>query len=121
MRVAGAANAMASVEVEVAPALIVEDAIADDYFATRPRESRIGAWASQQSRPLESRLAFEKAVARFTAKVIIWFLLISVGMTLIYKVVPPPITPTRMAQQPSGSRPRGTGRSARRSPPPRRG
>jgi pyridoxamine 5'-phosphate oxidase len=46
----------------------VSDAEADAYFATRPRGSRIGAWASQQSRPLESRLALEKAVARYTAK-----------------------------------------------------
>jgi len=41
---------------------------ADAYFATRARGSRIGAWASAQSRPLESRFALEKAVARFTAK-----------------------------------------------------
>lgn len=41
---------------------------ADHYFATRPRLSRIGAWASDQSRPLESRLAFEKKIAQFTAK-----------------------------------------------------
>ena len=41
---------------------------ADDYFATRPRLSRIGAWASDQSRPLESRFALEKAVASYTAK-----------------------------------------------------
>jgi pyridoxamine 5'-phosphate oxidase len=41
---------------------------ADTYFATRSRMTQIGAWASQQSAALESRLAFEKAVARFTAK-----------------------------------------------------
>jgi pyridoxamine 5'-phosphate oxidase len=41
---------------------------ADAYFATRSRMAQIGAWASNQSAALESRLAFEKAVARFTAK-----------------------------------------------------
>lgn len=41
---------------------------ADQYFATRPRLSRIGAWASDQSRPLESRLSFEKKIAQYTAK-----------------------------------------------------
>ncbi|MEZ5891065.1 MAG: pyridoxamine 5'-phosphate oxidase [Xanthobacteraceae bacterium] len=46
----------------------VSDAEADTYFAGRARMSQIGAWASQQSRPLESRLAFEKAVAYYTAK-----------------------------------------------------
>jgi pyridoxamine 5'-phosphate oxidase len=46
----------------------VSTAEADAYFATRPQGSRIGAWASQQSRPLESRFALEKAVAVYTAK-----------------------------------------------------
>lgn len=46
----------------------VTDAEADAYYATRPRGSRIGAWASQQSRPLESRFALEKAVATFTTR-----------------------------------------------------
>ncbi len=41
---------------------------ADAYFATRSRMAQIGAWASKQSAALESRMAFEKAIARFTAK-----------------------------------------------------
>jgi pyridoxamine 5'-phosphate oxidase len=41
---------------------------ADSYFATRSRMAQIGAWASKQSTALESRMAFEKAVARYTAK-----------------------------------------------------
>lgn len=47
---------------------VVSDADADTYYASRPRGSRIGAWASKQSRPLESRFALEKAVAEYTAK-----------------------------------------------------
>lgn len=41
---------------------------ADEYFSTRSRGSQIGAWASQQSRPLESRFALEKAVAVYGAR-----------------------------------------------------
>jgi pyridoxamine 5'-phosphate oxidase len=46
----------------------VSDGEADAYFASRHRLAQIGAWASKQSSPLESRLAFEKAVALYTAK-----------------------------------------------------
>ncbi len=41
---------------------------ADEYFSTRPRQSQIGAWASDQSRPLAGRFELEKRVAKFAAK-----------------------------------------------------
>ncbi len=47
---------------------IVSNEEADAYFQSRARGSRIGAWASKQSRPLESRFALEKAVAEYTAR-----------------------------------------------------
>jgi len=50
---------------------IVEEATSaesDAYFASRPRDARIGAWASAQSRALESRFAFEKAIASVALK-----------------------------------------------------
>jgi len=47
---------------------VVSQEEADAYFATRSRMAQIGAWASKQSSALESRMAFEKAIARYTAK-----------------------------------------------------
>ncbi len=46
----------------------VPEAEADDYFAGRSRDSRIGSWASDQSRPLASRSLFERRVAEMRAR-----------------------------------------------------
>jgi pyridoxamine 5'-phosphate oxidase len=46
----------------------VTDAEADAYFATRPKDSQIGAWASPQSRTMEGRFVFEKAIAEYGVK-----------------------------------------------------
>ena len=41
---------------------------ADEYWATRARSAQLGAWASEQSRPLPDRLAFERRIAEFGLK-----------------------------------------------------
>lgn len=46
----------------------VRDAEADEYYASRHRDSRIGAWASKQSQPLEGLFELETRVAKFAAK-----------------------------------------------------
>jgi pyridoxamine 5'-phosphate oxidase len=46
----------------------VEDAVADAYFASRPRDSQLGAWASDQSRPMASRAAFESRLAEMMTR-----------------------------------------------------
>ncbi len=46
----------------------VPDEEADAYFATRHRDSQLGAWASRQSAPLEGLLALERRVAKFAVK-----------------------------------------------------
>ena len=50
------------------PVSAVSAADADAYFATRPKDSQIGAWASAQSRPMEGRWTFEKEIAKYAAK-----------------------------------------------------
>lgn len=53
------------IEGPVAPVSMEE---ADAYFATRPRESQLGAWASDQSRPLDARATFEARLAEVAAR-----------------------------------------------------
>lgn len=50
------------------PVSTVDDATADAYFATRSRDSQLGAWASQQSRPLDARESFESRFAEMQAR-----------------------------------------------------
>jgi pyridoxamine 5'-phosphate oxidase len=47
---------------------IVDDATADAYFATRGRDSQLGAWASDQSRSLDARATFEARFAAMAAR-----------------------------------------------------
>jgi pyridoxamine 5'-phosphate oxidase len=47
---------------------VVADEESDEYFATRPRVAQVGAWASDQSRPIESRAALEARVEQFEVR-----------------------------------------------------
>ncbi|MBL4603249.1 MAG: pyridoxamine 5'-phosphate oxidase [Emcibacteraceae bacterium] len=46
----------------------VSDEEADVYFASRAKDSQIGAWASKQSRPMEGRFEFEARILKYTTK-----------------------------------------------------
>ncbi len=46
----------------------VSDEDADAYFASRPKDSQIGAWASKQSQPMEGRFEFEARILKYTTK-----------------------------------------------------
>jgi len=46
----------------------ISDTEADIYYASRPRNNRIGAWASRQSRPLKCRFALERAVTEYAMR-----------------------------------------------------
>lgn len=50
------------------PVELVTEAEADAYFATRPRQSRLGAWASKQSQPIEAPHALEKRIAKYVTR-----------------------------------------------------
>ena len=50
------------------PVSQVSDEEADAYFASRARDSQIGAWASKQSQPMEGRFEFEARILKYTTK-----------------------------------------------------
>jgi pyridoxamine 5'-phosphate oxidase len=50
------------------PVSVISNEEADAYFASRAKDSQIGAWASAQSRPMEGRWVFEKEIAKYALK-----------------------------------------------------